>query len=57
MVERYVESARKAAESITGTAYCQYGMHMVPVDRLTYWRPEKGTRKRICFSCLERRKR
>lgn len=55
MVERYVEVARKAAEKVTGKAYCQYGMHEAPVERLSWWKPTKGPRKRICDSCREKR--
>jgi hypothetical protein len=56
VVERYLDVARKAAESVTGLVYCQYGNHMVPAERTTYWKPRKGNRKRICASCRERRK-
>lgn len=56
MVDRYVDVARKAAEKVAGTAYCQYGMHMAPVDRLSLWRPQKGKAKRICDTCRAKRK-
>lgn len=55
MVDRYVDVARKAAEKVTGTGYCQYGMHQAPVDRLVVWKGARGPAKRICLSCEERR--
>lgn len=53
---RYVEAARKAVREVTGTVFCQYGMHMVPIERATWWRGSDGLRKRICLTCKERRK-
>lgn len=51
-----LQTARKAAEKVTGLVMCQYGMHIVPVERATYWRGADGQRKRICLTCKEKRK-